>query len=125
MLFALKDSLELIKSLGVETQQIRVTGGGAKSNLWRQILADVFSADVYMVQSDEGPAFGAALLAGVGAGIYRSVEEATDNTVHVGDMTNFNKENSEKYASIYHLFQSLYRALKPEYDRAFQLYDAF
>jgi xylulokinase len=123
--FGLKDSLELIKSLGVETEQIRVTGGGAKSELWRKILADVFSADVYRVQSDEGPAFGAALLAGVGAGIFRSVEEATDSTVHVGDVTRFNKENSERYASIYPLFQSLYHTLKPEYDRAFQLYDSF
>jgi xylulokinase len=123
--FGLKDSLELIKSLGVETEQIRVTGGGAKSELWRKILADVFSADVYRVQSDEGPAFGAALLAGVGAGIFRSVEEATDSTVHVGDVTRFNKENSERYASIYPLFQSLYHTLKPEYDRAFQLYDTF
>ena len=123
--FGLKDSLELIKSLGVETEQIRVTGGGAKSELWRKILADVFSADLYRVESDEGPAFGAALLAGVGAGIFRSVEEATDNTVHVGDVTHFNKENSERYASIYPLFQSLYSPLKPEYDKAFQLYDAF
>jgi xylulokinase len=123
--FGLKDSLELIKSLGVETQQIRLTGGGVKSELWRQILADVFSTDVYRVQSDEGPAFGAALLAGVGSGIFQSVEEATDNTVQVGDVTHFNKENSERYASIYPLFQSLYRTLKPEFDKAFQLYDTF
>jgi xylulokinase len=123
--FGLKDSLELIKSLGVKTEQIRVTGGGGKSDLWRRILADVFSSDVYRVQSDEGPAFGAALLAGVGAGIYKSVEEATDNTVHVGNVTHFDKVNSERYASIYPLFQSLYQTLKPEYDKAFQLYDTF
>ncbi len=121
--FGLKDSLELIKDLGVVPKQIRVTGGGARSDLWRQILADIFVTDVYTMQSDEGPAFGAALLAGVGAGIYGSVEEAVDQTVKVGRKTSPDEKNSETYASIYPLFQSLYRALEPEYDRAFQIFE--
>lgn len=121
--FGLKDSLELIKGLGVSPQQIRVTGGGAKSELWRRILADVFSTDVYTMQSDQGPAFGAALLAGVGAGVYQSVEEAVDQTVKVGRKTSPDEKNSEIYASIYPLFQSLYWALEPEYSKAFDLYE--
>lgn len=119
--FGLKDSLELIKELGVTPRQIRVTGGGAKSELWRQILADMFVTDVYTMQSDEGPAFGAALLAGVGAGVYGSVEGAVDQTVKVGQKTSPDERNSETYASVYPLFQSLYRALEPEYDKAFDI----
>ncbi len=121
--FGLKDSLELIKGLGVTPRQIRITGGGAKSELWRRILADVFDADVHTMQSDEGPAFGAALLAGVGAGIYPSVEEAVEQTVKVGRETSPDKKNSDTYAAVYPLFQSLYRALEPEFGKAFNLYE--
>jgi xylulokinase len=115
--FGLKDSLELIKELGITPRQIRITGGGAKSPLWRQILADVFSTEVSTMQSDEGPAFGAALLAGIGSGIFINAEQATAQTVKVGETTAPGKENSEKYASIYPRFRSLYNSLKEDFKK--------
>ncbi len=121
--FGLKDSLELIKGLGVQPAQIRVTGGGAKSTLWRQILADVFNADVLTMQADEGPAFGAALLAGVGAGVYRNTEEAVEKTVALGETCEPNPENIEKYDEVYTMFKSLYQSLKGDYSKAFDIYD--
>jgi xylulokinase len=121
--FGLKDSLELIKDLGVQPAQIRVTGGGAKSALWRQILADVFNAEVTTMQADEGPAFGAALLAGVGAGVYQSTEEAAKNTVALGETCEPNSDNIEKYEEIYTLFKSLYQSLKGDYQKAFDIFN--
>ncbi|MEE9117880.1 MAG: xylulokinase, partial [Calditrichia bacterium] len=121
--FGLKDSLELIKGLGVKPAQIRVTGGGAKSTLWRQILADVFNAEVLTMQADEGPAFGAALLAGVGAGVYRNTEEAVEKTVALGETREPNPENIEKYEEIYSLFNSLYQSLKGDYKKAFDVFN--
>jgi len=121
--FGLKDSLELIKDLGVQPAQIRVTGGGAKSVLWRQILADVFNAEVLTMQADEGPAFGAALLAGVGAGVYNSTEEAVKNTVALGDSCEPNSENSARYKDIYPLFKSLYTSLKGDFQKAFDIFN--
>ena len=85
--FGLRDSLELIKGLGVPIAQVRASGGGARSAVWRQIQADVFGAELVLVNVTEGAAFGAALLAGVGAGAYRSVEEAVAATVKVTDRT--------------------------------------
>jgi xylulokinase len=121
--FGLRDSLELIKGLGIKPAQIRVTGGGAKSALWRQILADVFNADVLTMKADEGPAFGAALLAGVGAGIYSSTEEAVKITVALGETCVPNPENIERYDETYNLFTSLYQSLKMDYARAFKIFN--
>ena len=67
MSFGLRDSLELIKGLGVPIEQVRASGGGARSSLWRQIQADVFGTELVLVNVTEGAAYGAALLAGVGA----------------------------------------------------------
>lgn len=120
--FGLKDSLELIKGLGVKPTQIRVTGGGAKSVLWRQILADVFNANVLTMQADEGPAFGAALLAGVGVGVYSSTMEAVNETVALGETCEPNQDNIERYEKIYSLFSSLYRSLKGDFSKAFEIF---
>jgi xylulokinase len=119
--FALKDSLELIKGLGVKPKQIRVTGGGAKSNLWRQILADVFNKDVVTMQADEGPAYGAALIAGVGAGTWSDLPEAVQKTVRVGKTTKANPKDAEAYDKIYPLFKSLYQSLKNDFRTAYEL----
>jgi len=119
--FALKDSLELIKGLGVKPKQIRVTGGGARSNLWRQILADVFNNEVVTMQADEGPAYGAALIAGVGAGTWSDLPEAVHQTVRVGKTTKPNPKDAETYDKIYPLFKSLYQSLKSDFRRAYEL----
>jgi xylulokinase len=73
---SLKDCLEIMIGLGLDVQHVRAIGGGAGSHLWRQLQADMYGTPVYQTSVDEGPAFGAALLAGVAAGIFGSVEEA-------------------------------------------------
>ncbi len=73
--FSLRECMELMTGLGVIVDQVRATGGGSRSAFWRQLQADVYGMPVHRTAADEGPAYGAALLAGVGAGLYRSVEE--------------------------------------------------
>ena len=110
--FGLRDSLELIKGLGVPIEQVRASGGGARSPLWRQIQADVFGAELVLVNVTEGAAYGAALLAGVGGGAYRSVEEAVAATIKVTDRTAPVAENAKKYEALYPVYRSLYPALR-------------
>ena len=81
----MRDSLELIREMGVAIEQIRVSGGGARNPLWRQIQADIYGHDVHTLNSTEGPAFGVALLAQVGTGGFASVPEACDATIRLAD----------------------------------------
>lgn len=112
VVFGLRDSLELMKELGVPTREIRVSGGGAHSALWQQILADTFQSPVTMVNSSEGPAFGAALLAGTGVKIYSSVEEACQKTIQVVSRREPNPSVSPVYERGYSLYHSLYPLLR-------------
>jgi xylulokinase len=91
---------------------VRASGGGARSPLWRQIQADVFGTELVLVNIAEGAAYGAALLAGVGAGLFSSVMEAVDCTVHVTDCTLPISENVCQYEALYSVYRSLYPALK-------------
>ncbi len=110
--FGLRDSLELIKNLGVPITQVRASGGGARSPLWRQIQADVFGSELVLVNITEGAAYGAALLAGVGGRLYRSVEEAVKATVKVTDRTAPVSENVRRYEELYPAYRNLYPALR-------------
>ncbi len=110
--FGLRDSLELIKSLGVPITQVRASGGGARSPLWRQIQADVFGSELVLVNITEGAAYGAALLAGVGGGLYQSVEEAVKATVKVTDRTAPVAEDVRRYEELYPVYRHLYPALR-------------
>jgi len=74
--FGLRDSFEILQAMGIEIQEVRMTGGGARASLWRQILSDVTGYPLHTLQVEEGPAFGVALLSGVGIGIWSSVPEA-------------------------------------------------
>lgn len=114
--FGLRDSLELIRGLGVPITQVRASGGGARSALWRQIQADVFGTELVQVNVTEGAAFGAALLAGVGAGVYRDVREATDACVRVVSTTEPRGEAVAVYERLYPLYRGLYTALKPTFE---------
>jgi xylulokinase len=114
--FGLRDSFELMKSAGLENiSQVRVTGGGARSPLWRQILADVFGAEIVTVNAEEGAAYGAALLVATGSGAFRSVESACDATIQITEST-YPGENQEAYEGLYPLYRELYPALKPTFD---------
>jgi xylulokinase len=116
--FGLKDSFELIQSSGLgEIRQVRISGGGAKSPLWRQILADVFACELLTVNTTEGAAYGAALLAAVGAGRYFSVEEACEQAIKAEGHVYPFPERVNDYERVYPLYRELYPALKPSFRR--------
>jgi xylulokinase len=108
--YGLRDSFELIKTAGkIEVRQVRVSGGGARSQLWRQILADVFGADLVTVNTTEGAAYGAALLAGVGAGAWNDVRTACQTAIQITGET---QPSGISYESGYASYRRLYPALK-------------
>lgn len=113
--FGLRDSLEILKSLNVPVEAVRVSGGGAKSPLWRQILADVFGVKVQVISSKEGPAYGAAILAAVGCGLYATVDEACEKLIKVTDSVDPIPENIEKYNKVYNVYNKLYPVLKESF----------
>jgi len=113
--YSLKDSLDILDGMGVKPQSMLLTGGGAKSSFWRQVLADVFDCPVQTIRSSEGPALGVAILAGVGAGLYPSVEEACESLVHPASVFQPDAHNAARYAKYHRLFQKLYPALKDSF----------
>ena len=110
--FGLKDSLELVRNLDIPINEVRVSGGGAKSKLWRQILADIFDTRIDMINSVDGPSYGAAILAAVGAGKFDSVNEACSKMIKVTESVYPNKMNIDKYEKRYQIYSSLYGKLK-------------
>ena len=111
--FGLKDMFCLMRDVGLASiDQIRVSGGGAKSSLWRQILADTLGAELVTVNTTEGAAYGAALLAGVGIGTWPNVDAACAATIAVTDRVSPSPENVVTYESMYEQYQRLYPALK-------------
>ncbi len=119
--FSLRDCLELVKALGVSMEEVRVSGGGARSALWRQIIADVFGAPLVTLKVTEGPAYGAALLAGVGIGVYGSVVEACEKTIKPAGVTEPNPPVVALYEEYYGLYRALYPQLKPLFDRTAEI----
>lgn len=114
--FGLRDSFELMKDTGLKNiSQVRVTGGGARSPIWRQILADILNAEVVTVNTTEGAAYGAALLAATGSGVFRSVEEACDATIQITGSIK-PSDNQKSYENSYRLYRDLYPSLKPTFD---------
>jgi xylulokinase len=111
--FSLRDTFEIFKEIGVRVDEIRLGGGGARSSLWRQIQADVNGQPVNTVAAEEGAAFGAALLAGVGVGIWPSVDAACDAVVRIADHLGPNAESVKILAQQYERFKQIYPALKP------------
>jgi xylulokinase len=109
--FAMRDSLELIREMGVGIDQVRLSGGGARNPLWRQIQADIYGTNVHTLSSTEGPAFGAALLAQVGTGGFASVPEACDATIRSVDSTAVDPKAKAFYDRAYAIYRSLYRDL--------------
>lgn len=115
--FGLKDNLELMKSVGLEgIDQIRISGGGTKSPVWRQILADILGVELVSVETTEGAALGAALLAGVGAGIWSSASEACDAAVELGEVTKPGEPAKQSYDRIYQRFREGYAALRRHFN---------
>lgn len=114
--FGIKDMFCLMRDAGLgSVDEVRVSGGGAKSLLWRQILADTLNAELVTVNTTEGAAYGAALLAGVGAGLWSDVDAACADTIVVNDRVTPNDETSKIYKSMYEQYQRLYPILKPTF----------
>ncbi|AGX44264.1 xylulokinase [Clostridium saccharobutylicum] len=110
--FSLKNCLDIIENMNVNISEIRVSGGGAESDVWRQILADIFQHSLTTVKASEGGALGVAILAGVGAGIYESVEDACNRIVKGKEKVNPNTDLKDLYSKIYETYNSAYPRIK-------------
>ncbi|MGL6196282.1 MAG: xylulokinase [Thermoguttaceae bacterium] len=115
--YSMRDSLEIIEGLDIPVNQIRASGGGSRSPLWRQIQADVFGRNVVTVNSEEGPAFGVALLAAVGAGEYKSIEEACQATISITQQTAPDADAKRVYDLGAPIYQGLYLSLKNDFTK--------
>ena len=110
--FAIRDSFEVAKSLGIEIPRSNICGGGAKSPLWRKIFANVLGIPLDMVKTEQGPGYGAAMLAMVGCGKFKTVQEAADKLVETASTTEPDAALTAKYEARYQSFKKLYPALK-------------
>lgn len=113
--YSLNDCMAVIKEMGIDASEVRASGGGGKSKLWRQMQADMFGCDINTINVSEGPALGVALLAAVGAGIYSSVPEACEATIKVKETMNPISENVETYKKYFPIYQGVYKALKSQF----------
>lgn len=114
--YGLKDSFELIRGAGLgNISQVRASGGGVRSPLWRQILADVLNVELVTVNTSEGSAYGAALCAAVGAGAWPNLESACEATIRITGSTQPNAESAAAYAEGYKHYTALYPALAPTF----------
>ena len=110
--FGLRDSLEVARNLGIQIERTKICGGGAKSLLWKKIIANVMNLKVDVIESEEGPGYGAAILAAVGCGEFENVESAVDKLIHVVETVEPDAELVEKYEKCYRKFKKYYPALK-------------
>lgn len=113
--YSLRDCVEVCREMGVNVSDMMACGGGGSSPVWRQMLADLYACPVKTVDSKEGPALGAAILAMVGAGMYSSVPEACDAILHTANVQKPVEENTGAYEAYYQLYRSIYPALKDRF----------
>lgn len=115
--FALRDSFEVAKSLGIKIDRTKICGGGAKSPLWKKMIANILNLKVDVIESEEGPAMGGAMLAAVACGEYASVEEAAEKIVKIVDTVEPDAELVAKYEARYQQFKEIYPACKALFDK--------
>lgn len=115
--FALRDSFEVARSLGMDIRSTKICGGGAKSPLWKEMIANILNITVEVPKSEEGPAMGAAMLAAVACGAYQSVEEAVRSIVTVKETIRPKPELAAKYEACYRKFREIYPACKPLFEK--------
>ena len=115
--FALRDSLEVAKSLGIDLKRTKICGGGAKSPLWKRIIANVLNIKVDVLKTEEGPSLGGAMLAAVACGEYETVEEAAKKLVEIVDTVEPEPELVQKYEERYRQFQNIYPTCKELFDQ--------
>ncbi|MFR2319151.1 MAG: xylulokinase [Enterocloster sp.] len=119
--YSLCDCNEILKEMGIRVDCMKACGGGGKSPVWRQMLADLYNCSVERVVQDEGPALGAAILAGVACGIYESVEKACDQLITSRDSTEPKAEEVAVYEKYHRLYQKVYTSLKNDYKELAEL----
>lgn len=113
--YSLRDALDAIRAMGVDVAEVRLVGGGARSTFWHQLTADVLGVAAARMQMDEGPGFGALLLAGVGSGVFNDIFEATERTVRLRDSVQPDAAAARDYAERFAFYRSLYPALKQSF----------
>lgn len=113
--FAMRDCLEIIRGMKIPVKEIRLSGGGARSEFWRQLQADIYGQHVVTINAEEGPAYGVALLAAAGTGAYKDVVEACDATISVASRTKTKAKARKAYDAAHAVYQQLYRSLKGDY----------
>lgn len=114
--FGLRDSLEVARSLGINIERTKICGGGAKSPLWKRMIANIMNLKVDVIESEEGPALGGAMLAAVACGEYASVEEAAEKMVKIVGTVEPEADLVAKYEERYQRFKQIYPACKPVFD---------
>lgn len=115
--YSLKDCYDVIKDMGIDASEVRASGGGGKSKLWRQMQADMYNCPINTINASEGPALGVALLAGVGAGIYNSVPEACEIAISVKDTTDPIADNAEIYNKYFDVYRGVYAGVKDQFKK--------
>ncbi len=115
VVFSLRDGLAIMRELGLNLDEVRAIGGGARSKLWRQLQADILGSPITTMAVEEGPAFGAVLLAGVGAGVYPDVRAAVAAGVATRDTVEPNAQRLRHYDELHGVYRELYPALKPTF----------
>ena len=113
--YSMRDSLAIFEELGVPVRQIRASGGGSRSPFWRQVQADIFGRKVVTINTEEGPAYGVALLAAVGAGEFKDIREACAATIQVVQETKPVAKARRYYDRAFPIYQQLYRSLKDDF----------
>jgi xylulokinase len=113
--FGMRDALEIMKTMGVAITQVRASGGGARSDFWRQLQADIYKQPIVLTNATEGPAYGVALLAGVGTGVWKSVDEACAACIRQTAKVSPRKKIAEQYDRHYIVYDKLYGDLKSRF----------
>lgn len=113
--FGMRDAIEIMKDMKIPINQIRASGGGAKSPFWRQLQADIYQFPIVLTNASEGPAYGVALLAGVGTGVWKSVEEACRSSITQTQTIKPQKKGAKTYEQHYQVYRKLYHDLKQRF----------
>jgi xylulokinase len=113
--YGMRDALQIMRGMNIAVTQIRASGGGARSSFWQQLQADIYNAPVVLTNASEGPAYGVALLAGVGTGAFKSVEQACTSAISQSKKISVNKRMAAVYDKHYAIYDKLYHDLKPRF----------
>lgn len=115
IVYCLADCNEMLKAQGVNVRVMRACGGGSKSLLWRKMMADLFGCDVRTMEQEEGPAYGGAILAGVGTGVFASVQDACDAFVKEKGSTAPDEREAEIYREYHKVYNQMYESLRESF----------